>query len=153
LGVLTVVVGLVVLAAAAFFAVRGMSRVHVVKPPPGMEPVVRDTAYSIFRRGITHKAGGLRVRCRMKLKQLGMKLTPALDSMSRGCDSAITALLLRVAAFDSVARPDRRAWTLLVKVEYDSAKALVNRFTRHGTGLSPFDEDSLERELRELISD
>jgi len=142
----------VILAVALFVVIRSLRSVEPVALPPALKTAPPDTSLVSFRASIRRRVRTLSTRCASKRKQLGEGMAPEQDSMSRECDSAIAAVLARVAALDTVKRENRKAAADSVKAEYERAKLKVRVFTRSGLRQDQIDEDSLDRELRKFIS-
>jgi hypothetical protein len=138
----------------AFLVVARSLRKVVPEPlPSGLKTAPPDTAFAVFRASTRHKVNALSIRCREKRQQLGDSMTSSQDSMSRECDSAIASLLYHIAAFDTVSRGGRKAAAESLTAEYGRAKLKVRVFTRSGLGGNEVSEDSLDQELRTLISE
>jgi len=140
------------LAAAVYVVTRSLRRVEPEPVPVALQTAPPDTGFVLFRAGLRRKVGTLETRCRTKRKQLASELSSLQDSLSRECDSAVALVRAHVAAFDSVKRSDRKAAADSLKAEYERAKARVNAFTRSGQR-GEVSEDSLDRELKRLISE
>jgi hypothetical protein len=147
------VVAALTLVAALLVVARNLRKLRPEPLPPALATVPPDTNFVIFRAGIRRKTGTLAVRCRTKRRQLGEKMTPEQDSMSRECDSAIARVRVRISAMDTGARENRKAAADSVKAEYERAKLAVRIFTRSGLGGSELSDDSLDEELKKLISE
>lgn len=148
-----VVVAAAALAVAGFVVVRSLRDVKPEPLPPSLKTAPPDTNLVVFRAGIRRKVMNLAVRCESNRKQLGSRMTPAEDSLSRECDSAIASVRARIAALDTVSRENRKAAADSVKAHYESAKLKVRVFTRAGLGSDTINEDSLNTEIRKLISE
>jgi len=152
-----VVVVLAALAGALYVVARNLRKVALIASSVDTTAVVRpippDTGLARFRTSIQTKARTLAARCRMARKRFGAKLTAVQDSLGRECDSAIAALLAHVAALDSVKREDRKSAADSIRSDYSRAKAKVNAFTRSGGGGALVSDDSLDEELKKLISE
>jgi len=142
----TLVVALLVVA-------RSLRKVVPEPLPPGLKTAPPDTALVIFRASTRRKVNALSIRCRFKRGQLGDSMTSSQDSMSRECNTAIASLLHHIVAFDTVSREGRKVAAESLTAEYDRAKLKVRDFTRSGLGGSEVSEDSLDQELRTLISE
>lgn len=151
------VVGLVVAAAALVVALFVVARsLRKVKPeplPPALKTAPPDTALVFFRANTRRKVRNLSARCESKRKQMGSRITPAQDSVGRECDSTIASVLDRIAVLDTVSRENRRAVADSVKAEYERAKLKVRVFARMGRRSDFIDEDSLDLEIKKLISE
>jgi hypothetical protein len=99
------------------------------------------------------KALNLAARCASERRQLGKGMIPSQDSLGRECDSAITSVLGRIAALDTVSRANRKAAADSVRAEYERAKLMVRTFTRTGLPSDTIPEDSLDKEIKKLISE
>ena len=147
-----------VLAAAALFAalyvvVRSLRRVNPEPLPVALKTAPPDTGFVLFRANLRRKARTLEIRCRTTRKQRKDEMSPQQDSLGRECDSTIALFRSHIAAFDSVKREDRKAAADSLKAEYARAKAEVNAFTRFDRGAGSVSEDSLDLELKKLISE
>ena len=150
-------VGIVLVAAAlvvaGFLVVRSFRSVKPEPLPPSLKTAPPDTGLVVFRANIRLKVRNLAVRCEAKRKLLGNRMTPRMDSLSRGCDSAIVSVLGRIAALDTVSKANRKAAADSVRAEYNRAKLKVRVFTRSGRRSDLIDEDSLDAEIKKLISE
>lgn len=151
--VLVTALAAVAIVVALLVVVRSLHRVQPEQLPSALKPEAPDTGFVIFRASTRHKVNALSVRCKLKRKALGDSITPAQDSMSRECDSAITAVLDRMAAFDTVSRGGRKVAADSITAIYNRAKLVVRAFTRSGPAGSDIRDDSLDRELNRLISE
>jgi hypothetical protein len=148
-----VVLAAAALAVALFIVVMSF---HNVKPeplPPSLRTAPSDTALLAFRASMRRKVMNLSVRCESKRRQFGSRMTPTQDSLSRECDSATASVLARIAAFDTVGRAGRKATEDSVRAEYNRAKLKVRDFTRSGRSSDMIDDDSLDEEIKKLISE
>ena len=141
------------LVAALFVVASSLRKVQPEALPPALRTAPPDTALVVFRASMRRKLRNLSARCESKRTQFSEGMTPEQDSMSRGCDSAIAAVLARVAALDTVKRENRKGAAEGVKAEYERAKLKVRVFTRSGLRRDGTDEDSLDEELRKFISE
>ena len=141
------------LAAALYVVVKRLRRVQTGPVPVALRTAPPDTGLVNFRAGLRGKAHTLKVRCRMTRQRLQNKLTPSQDSLGRECDSAIAGLLAHVTALDSMKREERKAAADGLRAEYESVKVKVNVFTRSGLGGNEVSDDSLNAELKKLISE
>jgi hypothetical protein len=148
-----IVLAALALTVALFVIVRSLGQVVPEPVPTSLKPPPPDTGLVLFRANIRRKVMNLSARCRSKRRQFGDRITPAQDSLARGCDSAIAAVLAAVAALDTVRRDARKAASDGVLAEYNSAKLRVRAFTRSGLGSDSIDEDSLDMEIKKLISE
>ena len=150
-------VGIVLVAAAlivaGFLVVRSFRSVKPEPLPPSLKTAPPDTGLVVFRANIRLKVRNLAVRCEAKRTQLGNRMTPRMDSLSRGCDSAIVSVLGRIAALDTVSKANRKAAADSVRADYNRAKLKVRVFTRSGRRSDLIDEDSLDAEIKKLISE
>ncbi len=149
-GVLLITAALVV---AGFLVVRSFRSIKPEPLPPSLKTAPPDTGFVVLRASIRSKVRSLAARCEAKRKQLGNRMTPRIDSLSRGCDSAISSVLGRIAAFDTVRRENRKAAADSIKAGYERAKLDVRVFTRTVLDADTINEDSLDREIRKLISE
>jgi len=131
------VLAVLALAAALYVIVKSLRRVTPEPIPVALQTAPPDTALVIFRASMRRKVRTLDIRCRTKRKQLAGGLNPEQDSLSRECDSAIASIRTRVTALDSVRRENEK----------------VNAFTRSGLGAGEVSDDSLNAELKKLISE
>jgi hypothetical protein len=148
----------VVLAAAAlvvagFLVVTSFRNVKPEPLPPSLKTVPPDTGFVVFRASMRRKVMNLATRCESKRKQLGNGLTPRLDTLGRECDSAISSVIGRIAAFDTVRRENRKTAADSAKAAYERARLKVRVFARTVLDADTIDEDSLDRELKRLISE
>jgi hypothetical protein len=141
------------LAIAGFVVVRSFRQVVPETLPPSLRPVPPDTALVAFRASIRRKVMNLSDRVESRRKQFGNRMTPAQDSLSRECDSAIALVRSRIAALGTVSREQRKTMADSVKAEYERAKLKVRAFTRSASQSDLIDEDSLDREIKKLISE
>jgi hypothetical protein len=148
-----VVLAVAALAVALFVVVRSFRNVKPEPLPPSLKTAPPDTALVIFRASYRKKTLNLAARCRLTRERLQHNLTPSQDSLGRECDSAIAVLLADVTALDSVRRENRKAAADSFRAEYGRAKAKVNAFTRSSLGAGQVSEDSLNKELKKLISE
>jgi hypothetical protein len=147
------VLAAVALFAALYVVVKSLRRVNPEPVPVALRNAPPDTGLVVCRASLRRKARTLEIRCRTTRKQLKDGMSPQQDSLGRECDSAIARFLDHIAAFDSVKREDRKAAADSLKAEYARAKAEVNAFTRFGRGTNEVSEDSLNQELKKLISE
>jgi hypothetical protein len=140
------------LAVALLVVIKSLRSVEPATLPPALKMAPPDTALVNFRASIRRRVRTLSARCASKRKELGKGMAPEQDSLSQGCDSAIAAVLARVAALDTVKRENRQAAADSVKAEYERAKLKVRIFTRSRLQRDRIDEDSLDAELRRFIS-
>jgi hypothetical protein len=155
--VVALVIGVAAVAGALYVVAKNVKKVSLVPTSVDttaiIKPIQPDTGFVRVSANFRGKAHTLKVRCRMTRTRLKGKLTPSQDSLGRECDSAIALLLTHVAAFDSLKREDRRAAAGNLKAEYVRARAKVNVFTRSGLGAGDVSDDSLDAELKKLISE
>ncbi len=149
-GVVLVAAALVV---AGFLVVRSFRSVKPEPLPPSLRTAPPDTGLVVFRASMRRKVRNLAARCDSKRKQLGNRMTPQLDLLSRECDSAMSSVLGRIAALDTVRRANRKTAADSIKVAYDRAKLKVRVFARTVIDADTINEDSLDRELQKLISE
>jgi sugar-specific transcriptional regulator TrmB len=149
-GVVLVAAALVV---AGFLVVRSLRSVKPEPLPPSLKPVPPDTGLVVFRASIRRKVMNLASRCKSKRKQLGDGMTPQLDSLGRECDSAISSVLGRIAALDTMSRENRRTAADSIRAAYERAKLKVRVFARTVLDADTVNEDSLDREIKKLISE
>ncbi len=151
------VVGIVLAAAALAVAlIIVATSLRKVKPeplPPALITAPPDTALVVFRASMRRKVINLSARCESKRKRFGDRITPVQDSLGRECDSAIASVLARIAVLDTVRRENRKVASDSVKAEYERAKLKVRTFTRSGLQSDMIDEDSLDEEIKKLISE
>lgn len=150
--VVVTLLGAAILAAALFVVTSTLRRAEQAKLPSALKQAPPDTAFVGFRASIRRRLRALSIRCASKRKDFGWNITPSQDSLSRECDSAIAAVLARVAVLDTVKRQHRQAAADSVKAEYERARLKVRIFTRSGMRRDLPDEDSLDTELRRFIS-
>ena len=148
-----VVLAVAALTIALFVVVRSFRNVKPEPLPPSLKTAPPDTALVLFRASYRKKTINLATRCRLTRERLQHNLTPSQDSLSRECDSAVAVLLADVTALDSVSRENRKAAAESFRAEYARAKSKVNAFTRSSLGAGQVSEDSLNKELRKLISE
>ena len=141
------------LAIALFVVVRSLRNVKPEPLPPSLKTAPPDTALVAFRGSIRRKVRNLSVRCESKRKLLGSRMTPLQDSLSRESDSAITSVLGRISALDTVRRENRKMAADSIRAGYERAKLKVRIFTRSASRSDLIDEDSLDREIKKLISE
>ena len=141
------------LAIAGFVVVRNFSKVVPETLPPALRPVPPDTALAAFRASIRRKVMNLSDRVASRRKQFGDRMTPVQDSLGRECDSAIALVRSRIAELDTASREQRKAMADSAKAEYERAKLKVRAFTRSASQSDLIDEDSLDREIKKLISE
>ncbi len=151
--VLGVVLAALALAAALFVVARNLRKVKPEPLPPSLVKAPPDTGLVAFRASTRRKTRNLSARCESKRKQLAGRMTPAQDSQSRACDSAIVEVLSRVAALDTVSRANRRAGADSLRAAYDRAKLVVRVFTRSATQSDLIDDDSLDLEIRKFLGE
>jgi hypothetical protein len=149
-GVVLVAAALVV---AGFLVVRSFRSIKPEPLPPSLRTAPPDTGLVVFRASMRRKVRNLAARCEAKRKQLGNGMTPRLDSLSRECDSAMSSVLGRVAALDTVRRANRKTAADSIKAAYERAKLKVRVFARTVTDADTVNEDSLNREIKKLISE
>ncbi len=151
------VIGVAAVAGALYVVAKNVKKVsHIpasVDTTGIVTPLPPDTGFVRVQANFRGKAHTLTVRCRMTRTRLQGRLTPSQDSLGRECDSVIVRFLAHVAAFDSVKREDRKAVADSLKAEYLRARAKVNVFTRSGLGAGEVSDDSLDAELKKLISE
>jgi hypothetical protein len=141
------------LAAALFGVARNLGRVQPAVLPLALKTPPPDTGLALFRASIRRKTQNLSARCQSRRKSLAGRMTPAQDSLSEECDSAIAEVVRRVAAFDTTSRANRKADADSVRAAYGRAKLAVRAFTRSEQQIAPTGDDSLDREIRRLISE
>jgi len=141
------------LAIALFVVVRSFRNVKPEPLPPSLKTAPPDTNLVALRAGIRRKVRNLAARCESRRRQLGNGMTPLEDSLGRECDSAIASVRDRIAALDTVRRENRKAAADSVRAEYERAKLKVRTFTRTGLRSDTIPEDSLDKEVRKLISE
>lgn len=141
------------LAVALFVVATSLGKVKPEPLPPSLIMAPPDTGLVVFRASMRRKVMNLSARCESKRKRLGDRITPGQDSLGRGCDSAIASALARIAVLDTIARENRKAVSDSVKAEYERAKLQVRIFTRSGLQSDMIDEDSLNQEIKKLISE
>ncbi len=141
------------LAAALFVVAKSLRRVRPEPLPPSLKTAPPDTGLVMFRASMRRKVTNLMARCESKRKQLGGRMTPAQDSLSRRCDSAIAEVRGRIAAFDTISRANRKVSADSVRSAYDRAKLAARLFTRSATWSDVIGQDSLDLEIKRLISE
>jgi len=144
-GVVLVAAALVV---AGFLVVRSFRSL-----PPSLRTAPPDTGLVAFRVSIRRKVRNLSARCESKRKLLGSRMTAEQDSLNRECDSAIASVLGRIAVLDTVRRENRKTVADSIRTGYERAKLKVRAFARMALDSDTIDEDSLNRELKKLISE
>ena len=149
-GVVLVAAALVV---AGFLVVRSFRSVKPEPLPPSLKTAPPDTGLVVFRASMRRKVMNLAARCEAKRKQLGNGMTPRIDSLSRRCDSAISSVLGRIAAVDTVRRENRKIAADSIRAGYERAKLKVRVFARTVIDADTINEDSLDREIKKLISE
>ena len=149
-GVVLVAAALVV---AGFLVVRSFRSVKPEPLPPSLKTAPPDTGLVVFRASMRRKVMNLAARCEAKRKQLGNGVTPRIDSLSRGCDSAISSVLGRIAAVDTVRRENQKIAADSIRAVYERAKLKVRVFARTVIDADTINEDSLDREIKKLISE
>jgi hypothetical protein len=148
-----VVLAAAALAVAGFVVVRSFRKVRPEPLPPSLKTAPPDTGLVVFRVSTRRKVINLSARCRSTRKKLGDQITPEQDSLGRECDAAIAAVLGRIAALDTVRRENRKVAADSVRAAYNRAKLKVRAFTRSGPRSDTIPEDSLDREIKKLISE
>jgi hypothetical protein len=148
-----IVLAAAAVAAALFVVATSIRKVKPEPLPPALQTAPPDTALVVFRASMRRKVMNLSARCESKRKRFDGRMTPGQDSLGRECDSAIASVLVRIAAFDTVKRENRNAASDSVKAEYERAKLKVRTFTRSGLRGDTIDEDSLDEEIKRLISE
>jgi hypothetical protein len=149
-GVVLVAAALVV---AGFLVVRSFRSIKPEPLPPSLRTAPPDTGLVAFRVSIRRKVRNLSVRCESKRKLLGSRMTAEQDSLNRECDSAIASVLGRIAVLDTVRRENRKTVADSIRTGYERAKLKVRAFARMALDSDTIDEDSLNRELKKLISE
>ena len=149
---LLTVLAVAALVAALLVVVRSLHRVQPGDVPASLRPETPDTGFTIFRARMRRQANGLATHCRLKRRQLGNNITPAQDSLGRECDSASTEILRQIAAFDTVRPAGRKKAADSITAMYDRARLKLRAFIHSGLPGDTISEDSLDKELRGLIS-
>jgi len=153
----TAVFGMVLAAAALAVALLLVAvSLRKVKPeplPPSLITAPPDTGLVVFRASMRRKVANLSARCESKRKRFGDRITAEQDSLGRECDSAIASVLARIAELDTVQRENRKPVADSVRAEYERAKLKVRTFTRSGLKSDMIDDDSLDEEIKRLISE
>jgi hypothetical protein len=147
------VLAVAALVVAGLVVVRSLRSVRPEPLPPSLKTASPDSVFLAFRAGMRRKAMALSARCQSERRRLGNGMTRLEDSLSRECDSSIVSVRRRIAVLDTVAKENRKAATDSVKAEYERAKLKVRVFTRTGPGSDTINEDSLDREIKKLISE
>jgi hypothetical protein len=147
------VLAVAALAIAGFVVVRSLRNVRSEPLPPSLKTAPPDSVFFAFRAGMRRKAMGLSARCQSERRRLGNRMTRLEDSLSRECDSSIASVRQRIAVLDTVAKGNRKAATDSVKAEYERAKLKVRAFTHTVLSSDTINEDSLDREIKKLISE
>jgi hypothetical protein len=148
-----VVLAAAALAVAGFVVVRSFRDVKPEPLPPSLRTAPPDSVFFAFRTSMRRKAMGLSARCQSERRRLGDGMTPSQESLGRECDSAISMVRLRITVVDTVAKGNRKAATDSVKAEYERAKLKVRAFTHTVLSSDTIAEDSLNREIKKLISE
>ncbi len=148
-----VVLATAALAVAAFVVATSLGKVKPEPLPPALIPTPPDTALVVFRASMRRKVANLSDRCESKRKRFGDRITPKQDSLGSECDSAIASVLVRLAQLDTAKRENRKSVSDSVKAEYERAKLMVRTFTRSGLQSDMLDDDSLDEEIKKLISE
>jgi hypothetical protein len=151
------VFGMVLAAAALVVALlvvaTSFRKVRPEPLPPSLITAPPDTGLVVFRTSMRRKVANLSARCESKRKRFGDRITAEQDSLGRECDSAIASVLVRIAELDTVNRDNRKSVSDSVKAEYERAKLKVRTFTRSGLQSDTINEDSLDEEIKKLISE
>jgi hypothetical protein len=151
--VLGIVLASAALVVAVFVVATSLGKVKPEPLPPALTPAPPDTALVVFRASMRRKIVNLSDRCESKRKRFGDRITPGQDSLGRECDSAIASVLVRLAELDTAKRENRKSASDSVKAGYERAKLMVRAFTRSGLPNDVIDEDSLDEEIKKLISE
>ncbi len=141
------------LAVALFVVATSLGKVKPEPLPPSLISTPPDTGLVVFRANMRRKVANLSARCDSKRKRFGDQITPEQDAMGQECDSAIASVLVRIAELDTVKRENRKSASDSVKAEYERAKLKVRTFTRSGLQSDMINEDSLDEEIKKLISE
>ena len=152
-GMAGIALAAVALLIALLVVVRSVRRVEPEPLPLSLKTAPPDTGLVVFRANMRRRVRNLSARCEARRRQFGRLMTPAQDSMNRECDSGIEFVLGRIAGLDTVSRENRKAAADSVEAAYERAKLKVRVFTRSGRQSDFVDEDSLEQEIKKLISE
>ena len=153
LGAAVVVVAIVGIGLAALVVVRSTSRIRLEKPPVMLGKPPAEQELAMFKSDIKRRIARLTHRYD-KFRSGSRKLTPEQDSLARVCDSGFVRVRADAAVLDTI-MVSRRAEELkhVVAQEYKGLLASVTQFTRTFTKVSVPELDSLNLELRKLISE
>jgi hypothetical protein len=152
-GVVGIALGVVALGIALFVVVRSLRKVEPEPLPPALKTTPPDTGLVVFRANMRRRVRNLAARCESRRREFGEVMTPAQDSMSRECDSGLALVRGRIAALDTVSRENRKTAVDSVRAAYERAKLEVRAFTRSGRPSDLIDEDSLNQEIKRLVSE
>jgi hypothetical protein len=141
------------LVAALYVVVRSLRRVKTEPLPVALRPAPPDTALVMFRANMRRKLRTQAMRCKTRRWQLRAGLTPQQESLGSECDSAIALILRHVAALDSVKREGQKAAAASLRAEYARLREKMTAFTHSPPGAGEESDDSLDLELKKLISE
>jgi hypothetical protein len=147
-----IIAGVALLAAAGFVIVSNTRNVTTGPVPDALLPVQRDTSFNGVRKLLTYKTGVLERRYRDRRDSLKTP-SPELESLIHSCDSSLTATRTVLTAMDTARTARARSAVAgAARREYARAKELVARFLHVVRSDASLEEDSLDQEMRQLIS-
>jgi len=153
---LTVLVAIVVLAAtggAVVVVVKTAAKAGAAQAPLSLKTMPFDAVVRGFKSGMMRRISTNARRVKRHRQETGT-LNPQQDSLARLCDSALDRIRSRTMRLDSLStKPARTALMDSLRHEYSSVRALVGAFARSVGSKDGPDQESLDIELRNLISE
>jgi hypothetical protein len=144
------------LAVAGFVIVSNARRISNPKPDVTLGDLDADTKWRLFRGSFTRRLArvGLRIRTvRARLAEAPAAI-PEVESLLVAADSALARLGRASSALDTVLTPEGRAAARSgLRLPYDSLRGIVKQAGLLAGSQDWLDEDSLDVELKRLISD
>jgi hypothetical protein len=153
---LTLLIAVAVLAAvggAIIVVVKTAGRTGAGPAPVSLKVMPFETVVRGFKHGMLGRVS-VNVRRVNRHRQEAGTLNPHQDSLARLCDSAIARIRSRTMRLDSLpTKPARVAMMDSLRHAYDSLRALVGAFVRSVGSKEEPDQESLDIELKNLISE
>ncbi|MFO7651991.1 MAG: hypothetical protein R6X13_11705 [bacterium] len=149
-------VALLALAAAGAVVVSNAGKIDRPRPDITLDKPSADAEWRGFRSSMTRRLASAQTRVSVVRRRLAAQgsTNPAAESLLVLSAAMLDSLGRGVGALDTVTRPDhRRAVRAEVRARYEVLRELIKR-ARSAAGYDEaIDEDSLDRELKDLIGD
>jgi hypothetical protein len=147
---------LLALAAAGAVVVSNAGKIARPRPDVTLEKPTADAEWRSFRSSMTRRLGSVQTRITVVRRRLAAQgsSNSAAESILALSTTMLDSLGRSVAALDTVTRSEhRRVARADVRARYEALRELIKR-ARSAAGYDEtIDEDSLDRELKDLLGD